>query len=83
MEQKTDIKSLTYDEVSELVEQLGEKRFRGKQLYEWMHVHNVASYDEMTNLPKKFRNDNVYSTKKSGLSDFKRRWYEKVFVCAC
>ena len=55
MEQKTDIKSLTYDEVSELVEQLGEKRFRGKQLYEWMHVHNVASYDEMTNLPKKFR----------------------------
>ena len=43
MEQKTDIKSLTYDEVSELVEQLGEKRFRGKQLYEWMHVHNVAS----------------------------------------
>ena len=55
MEQKTDIKSLTYDEVSELVEQLGEKRFRGKQLCEWMHVHNVASYDEMTNLPKKFR----------------------------
>ena len=55
MEKKTDIKSLTYDEVSELVEQLGEKRFRGKQLYEWMHVHNVASYDEMTNLPKKFR----------------------------
>ena len=55
MEQKIDIKSLTYDEVSELVEQLGEKRFRGKQLYEWMHVHNVASYDEMTNLPKKFR----------------------------
>ncbi len=27
MEQKTDIKSLTYDEVSELVEQLGEKTF--------------------------------------------------------
>ena len=52
MEEKRDIKSLSYEEVLTFAEELGEKKFRGKQLYEWMHVHNVASYDEMTNLPK-------------------------------
>lgn len=55
MEEKRDIKALSYEEVLTFAEELGEKKFRGKQLYEWMHVHNVASYDEMTNLPKKFR----------------------------
>ncbi|MDD6193523.1 MAG: 23S rRNA (adenine(2503)-C(2))-methyltransferase RlmN [Lachnospiraceae bacterium] len=50
-----DIKSLTYDEVMEYVTSIGEKAFRGKQLYEWMHVHKVASYQEMTNLSKAFR----------------------------
>ena len=50
MEEKRDIKSLSYEEVLTFAEELGEKKFRGKQLYEWMHVHNVASYDEMTNL---------------------------------
>lgn len=50
-----DIKSLTYDEVMEFVTSIGEKAFRGKQLYEWMHVHKVASYQEMTNLSKAFR----------------------------
>ena len=51
----TDIKSLTYDEVMAFVTSIGEKPFRGKQLYEWMHVHRVASYQEMTNLSKAFR----------------------------
>ena len=51
----TDIKSLTYDEVMAFVTSIGEKSFRGKQLYEWMHVHRVASYREMTNLSKAFR----------------------------
>lgn len=56
MEQKkTDIKSLFYQEVLDYVESLGEKKFRGSQLYEWMHQHKVTAYEEMTNLPKKLR----------------------------
>jgi 23S rRNA (adenine2503-C2)-methyltransferase len=35
-----------------VVEAMGEKPFRAKQLYEWMHVKLARSYDEMTNLPK-------------------------------
>ena len=51
-----DIKSMNYEQVMEFViATLGEKSFRAKQLYEWMHVHLAESYDEMTNLPKQMR----------------------------
>ena len=52
---KTDIKSLPFVAVEEYIAGLGEKKFRAKQLYEWMHVHKAASYGEMTNLPKSLR----------------------------
>ena len=52
---KTDIKSLPFAAVEEYITGLGEKKFRAKQLYEWMHVHKAASYGEMTNLPKSLR----------------------------
>lgn len=50
-----DIKSLTIDELNELVVKYGEKPFRAKQLYEWMHKKLASSYDEMTNLSKRFK----------------------------
>lgn len=50
-----DLKSMPYEELLEYISDLGEKPFRAKQLYEWMHVHKVCSYDEMTNLPKSLR----------------------------
>ena len=65
---RIDIKSLTYEEVLSFVESLGEKPFRGKQLYEWMHVHKVASYDEMTNLPGKLRQKLAESTAYTALT---------------
>ena len=34
---------------------LGEKPYRARQIFEWLHVHTVASYDEMTNIPKTLR----------------------------
>lgn len=52
---KTDIKSLPFAVVEEYIAGLGEKKFRAKQLYEWIHVHKAASYGEMTNLPKSLR----------------------------
>ena len=47
----TDIKSMTTDELKELMVQLGEKPFRAKQIYSWLHEHLVTSYVEMANLP--------------------------------
>lgn len=50
-----DIKSMTPSEVSELIVSLGDKKFRAKQIYQWMHQKLVASYDEMTNVPAALR----------------------------
>jgi 23S rRNA (adenine2503-C2)-methyltransferase len=53
--EKTDIKSLSLDELKEEIARLGEKPFRAKQLYEWMHVKLARNYDEMTNIPKSLK----------------------------
>ncbi len=55
MNDKIDIKSLTLDELWTLLEEWGEKAFRAKQIYEWLHVRQVTSFEEMTNLSKKLR----------------------------
>jgi 23S rRNA (adenine2503-C2)-methyltransferase len=50
-----DLRSLELSELSALVERLGEKPFRAKQLFRWLHHKGAASLDEMTDLPKPFR----------------------------
>lgn len=55
MKSKTDIKALSLDELKIEMEAMGEKAFRAKQLYEWMHVKLARGYDEMTNLSKSLR----------------------------
>lgn len=50
---KKDIKSLTLAQLKAEMEALGEKPFRAKQLYEWMHVKLAEEYEEMTNIPRK------------------------------
>ena len=52
---KTDIKSLTLEELKELLREMGEKPFRAAQLYQWMHEKLAVSFDEMSNLPKGLR----------------------------
>ena len=51
----TDIKSMFPAELEVFVKELGEPKFRAKQLYEWIHRRHAASFDEMTNLPKQLR----------------------------
>lgn len=50
-----DIKSFTLEELKSEIEKLGEKPFRAKQLYQWMHQKLARSFDEMTNLPFSLR----------------------------
>ena len=52
---RVDIKSLPYPELEAWVLSRGEKKFRARQLYEWMHVKMVDSPDAMTNVPGKLR----------------------------
>ncbi len=52
---KIDIKSLSYEELLETIQGMGEKAFRGKQIYEWLHQKAVMQFEDMTNLSKKLR----------------------------
>ncbi len=54
---RVDIKSLTLSELSEELKKYGEKAFRARQMYEWMHVKLARDFDEMTNLSKAFREE--------------------------
>jgi 23S rRNA (adenine2503-C2)-methyltransferase len=51
---KQDIKSLTLEELSAALQELGEPKFRAKQVFTWLH-RGVTSFDEMTNLSKALR----------------------------
>ncbi|MDD5995184.1 MAG: radical SAM protein, partial [Clostridiales bacterium] len=51
---KTDLRSLTLEEMTELAEHAGQKAFRGKQLFEWIHKKQIQKLDEISNLPKSF-----------------------------
>ena len=55
MDEKKDIKSMNLEELTEELASLGEKPFRAKQMYQWMHVKLASGFDEMTNLPKSMR----------------------------
>lgn len=53
--EKTDILSLRLNELENVIAEMGEKKFRAAQIYEWLHQKKVISFDEMTNLSSEFR----------------------------
>lgn len=53
-EQRIDLKSMTLPEIECFLAQLGEPKFRAKQIFVWMH-RGVESFEEMTNLSKALR----------------------------
>lgn len=52
---KMDLRSLTPEKLKIELEKIGEKPFRAKQIYSWLHQKQVTSFDEMTNLSKALR----------------------------
>ena len=55
MGEKTDIKSMDLKQLKDFFADMGEKVFRAKQVYEWLHVRQVEQFSEMTNLSKALR----------------------------
>ena len=53
--EKKDIRSYTFEQLKYEMEQMGEKAFRSKQIYSWLHEKLVDSFEEMTNLSKQLR----------------------------
>jgi len=50
-----DIKKLSLQELTEVVEAHGEKPFRAKQIYEWIWKKNASGYDDMKNIPTRLK----------------------------
>ena len=53
--EKINLKGLTLFELEELVTQWGEPKYRAKQLMSWMYRRQVGTFETMTNLPHKLK----------------------------
>ena len=50
-----DIRSMTLEELQAVMEKIGEKPFKAKQIYQWLHEKCAADYEEMTNISRRLR----------------------------
>ncbi len=57
MKQRAILADLSMEKLVELTGALGQKPFRAKQLFHWVHQRNTCNPTEMDNLPKGFRED--------------------------
>ena len=54
-EKRRDIRSMGIKELEAAAQELGEPKFRGKQMHEWIWKHSVTDFAAMTNLSLAFR----------------------------
>lgn len=52
---KLDIKSMYLPELEDFLQQLGQPRFRGRQIFAWLHRACVTDFEKMTDLPLALR----------------------------
>ncbi|MBS4785329.1 MAG: 23S rRNA (adenine(2503)-C(2))-methyltransferase RlmN [Clostridiales bacterium] len=55
MNERIDIKSMDLEELTGLMQSLGEPRFRAGQVFSWLHQKRVTGFEEMTNLSAALR----------------------------
>jgi 23S rRNA (adenine2503-C2)-methyltransferase len=54
---RPDLRGLPHGLLQSLVGSLGERPFRARQLYRWLHQKGAASLEEMTDLPRPLRDE--------------------------
>jgi 23S rRNA (adenine2503-C2)-methyltransferase len=55
MSDKPNIRELSEEQLIETLTSIGEKKFRAKQVYEWLWKKNASTFNEMTNLSQQTR----------------------------
>ncbi|MDG1148507.1 MAG: 23S rRNA (adenine(2503)-C(2))-methyltransferase RlmN [Crocinitomicaceae bacterium] len=55
MQRKKNIRTLTLDEIKSILQEMEEKPFRGKQIFEWLWQKDAVTFEDMTNLSKSLR----------------------------
>jgi 23S rRNA (adenine2503-C2)-methyltransferase len=53
--EKKDIRSLSKEELRSFFESIGDKAFRGNQVYEWLWSKGIHRFEDMTNISKETR----------------------------
>lgn len=53
--EKKDIRALSKEDLRQFFESIGEKPFRGNQVYEWLWAKGIHSFEDMTNVSKEVR----------------------------
>ena len=65
---RVDLKTLDRIELECLAAEMREPAYRGRQMFEWLYGKGAASFDEMTNLPLRFR-EKLHETHRIGKID--------------
>ena len=73
MDSSMDLKSMTLEELTDCVMELGEKKFRAKQIYGWLHQKLVRSPEEMKNV-RRSRTLRVEDRRHTEVFIFAPRW---------
>ena len=55
MTSKIDLRNLTFKELQDWITGLGLEPYRAEQISRWIFLPDVQSFDQMTNLSKKWR----------------------------
>ena len=53
--EKIDILSLSLAELENIITEYSEKKFRAKQIFQWLHIKRVFDFDKMTNISAQLR----------------------------
>ena len=72
MDKKVDLRSMNMEELSQCLLENGEKRFRAKQIYEWLHKKLVRTPEEMKNVPAKCREKLILEHPLYGVTEVER-----------
>ena len=57
LSEKIDLKNLSSSELTEFLASFGKERYRSVQMLRWLYQQGVQSFDEMTNLSQRFRQE--------------------------
>ena len=49
------IKTYSLNELTQVIKDLGQPSFRASQIAQWLYLHHISSFEEMTNLSKSLR----------------------------
>jgi 23S rRNA (adenine2503-C2)-methyltransferase len=70
---RKDLRTLSQRDLEKLLVDMGQPRFRAKQVMEWALGRHVTSFDEMTNIPQGLRESLAQSFSLGGVSEVARQ----------